>query len=391
MASADLITAVHSSGRQIVLAVTGGGGRALSDLLDVPGASRSVLEAIVPYSDASLAQWLGAAPEQACSESTARAMAMASLVRARRLAPQTEPERLLGVGCSASLATNRPKRGEHRIHVGVQTIHETTAYTLRLQKDRRDRDQEQQLAAALIVWATAQACGVEAAALYDAIVSGLTDEQIERQSERTLPSRTELILGMRRCAVVPAGSIADDLDEAATPRLAAVLAGAFNPPHDGHFHMAELAEQRLGQPVAWELSVANVDKPPLDFLGVRRLIQALRARDPQRLIALTHAPTFREKARLFPGAAFVVGADTIARIADLRYYDGEAARRDAAIEQIAERGCRFLVFGREANERFLGLAELDLPPALLALCDEVPRAEFAERISSTELRSAAEE
>ncbi|HMO87474.1 MAG TPA: CinA family protein, partial [Lacipirellulaceae bacterium] len=130
MASADLITAVHSSGRQIVLAVTGGGGRALSDLLDVPGASRSVLEAIVPYSDASLAQWLGAAPEQACSESTARAMAMASLVRARRLAPQTEPERLLGVGCSASLATNRPKRGEHRIHVGVQTIHETTAYTL---------------------------------------------------------------------------------------------------------------------------------------------------------------------------------------------------------------------------------------------------------------------
>jgi hypothetical protein len=138
--------------------------------------------------------------------------------------------------------------------------------------------------------------------------------------------------------------------------------------------------------VTWELSVANVDKPPLDFLAVRKRVELLRGVDPQRLIALTYAPTFREKARLFPQAVFVVGADTIIRVADLRYYGGDAARRDDAVRQIAERGCRFLVFGRRLGDRFPTLAELDLPPALRALCDEVPASEFREDISSTELR-----
>ena len=64
--------------------------------------------------------------------------------------------------------------------------------------------------------------------------------------------------------------------------------------------MAAAAERRLGKPLTWELSVANVDKPPLDFLAMRQRVELLRGADPQRLIALTYAPTFRDKARLFP-------------------------------------------------------------------------------------------
>ena len=37
-------------GRQLVVAVTGGGSQAIADLLTVPGASATVLEAVVPYS-----------------------------------------------------------------------------------------------------------------------------------------------------------------------------------------------------------------------------------------------------------------------------------------------------------------------------------------------------
>ena len=58
------------------------------------------------------------------------------------------------------------------------------------------------------------------------------------------------------------------------------------------------------------------------------------------------ASTFVEKAQLAPGCVFVVGVDTLQRIADPRYYDDDADRATPRSPSIAEQGCRFLVFGR---------------------------------------------
>ncbi len=375
-----------------MIAVTGGGSGAISALLQVPGASRTMLEAVVPYADAALEQWLGGQPMQACSAPTARAMAMAAFARARRLAPLVDPQRLVGIGCTASLATNRTRRGDHRIHVGVQTARETASHSLHLEKGRRDRAAEELLATELVLWAVGDACGVDAGTVRETLVAHTAGEAagepLVSERERAPAALSELILGTRRSAVVKRGSTNNIFDEAGTPPLPVVFPGAFNPPHVGHLRMAAEAERRLGQPVAWELSVANVDKPPLDFLAMRERVEALRREDSARLIAITSAPTFREKARLFPDATFVVGADTIARIADLRYYGGDAAGRDDALGQIADRGCHFLVFGRQVGDQFQTVANLDLPASLRDLCDEVPAAEFREDVSSTELRGA---
>ena len=62
------------------------GAQAIADLLVVPGASRTLLEAAVPYSQAAMVAWLGGRPDQFCSSTTARAMAVAALVR-REYAP----------------------------------------------------------------------------------------------------------------------------------------------------------------------------------------------------------------------------------------------------------------------------------------------------------------
>ena len=43
-----LIDQIHDSSLSIVIAVTGGGVASVADLLLVPGASRTVLEAVVP-------------------------------------------------------------------------------------------------------------------------------------------------------------------------------------------------------------------------------------------------------------------------------------------------------------------------------------------------------
>jgi hypothetical protein len=317
-------------------------------------------------------------------------MAMAAFRLARSFANDVDPHTLVGVGCTASLASDRPKRGARRIHVAVQRADRTEVQSLALVEPDGDRARDEMVATAFLLSVIASACGVDSSDLRDWLPAGGHDDALTIDAERAPPPRTELLLGKHLLAVVKPHSAIEHFTPAEQPPLPVVFPGAFNPPHVGHLQMAALAERRLGQPLAWELSIANVDKPLLDFLAIRTRVQALRREDDTRPIALTRAPTFREKAALFPGATFVVGADTIVRIADPRYYGGDAAQRDAAVAAIAAQGCRFLVFGRQLADGFQTLSGLDLPPALAVLCQEVPAEEFREDISSTEIRAASD-
>ena len=133
----------------------------------------------------------------------------------------------------------------------------------------------------------------------------------------------------------------------------------------------------------FEISIQNVDKSPLDYTEIATRVSQFAP--PQRLW-LTRAPTFVEKSRLFPHSTFLVGADTIARIADPRYYGDDETRCANALREIAENSCRFLVYGRVVGERFVTLDELPLPADLRNSCQEIPEDVFRMDISSTELR-----
>ena len=375
----EVAAAIHSSGRKLVLAVTGGGSGAISALLQTPGASRTVLEAVIPYSLVALSDWIGGKPEQACSEATARAMAMAAFMRARELAPGAAPHELIGIGATASLATDRPKRGERRIHFARQRYDRTFEGFFSFESLPADRAGDERAAAEVLLVTIAHECG-----MFDQTEGML---RAAGHGVQAFDEQAELLAGKRRRIVVQAGSEYDYFDDAAVPAITLLFPGAFNPLHAGHLRMAEIAERRLGRTAVWEMSIANVDKPPLDFISIDERLVGLRASDASRMIAFTFAPTFREKSELFPGATFIVGSDTILRIAEPRYYGGEETQRDKAIAEIASRGCRFLVFGRQMDGRFVTLNELNLPASLSAICDEVPAEEFREDISSTALRA----
>src|SRR5437016_555261 len=121
-----LVEALHAAPTRCVLALTGGGASAASALLGEAGASRTVLQVIIPYHDADLRDFLGFRPEQSCAPETALAIARRAYERAEQLAPG---EAVAGLGLTASLATDRPKRGEHRFHLALVTDHQTISYS----------------------------------------------------------------------------------------------------------------------------------------------------------------------------------------------------------------------------------------------------------------------
>lgn len=345
--------ALHRSPWQGVFYVTGGGSELLSELLTTPGASATVLEARVPYAAAALTDLLGRAPEQACSDATARGMAMAAFQRARALG--ADPA--FGFACTASLASNRRKRGAHRAHVAVQTESATYGAHLTFEDDRAV--EERQLVE--LLWhalAVALELDLHRTPHADPLVAHTPAQRHWR----------DLILG-------------EELAYATAPHDGRLLMpGAFNPLHRAHERMLAIAEAKTGLAGAYELSIVNVDKPLLDYTEIDN-----RLRQFNKPVWVTRLPTFLEKARHFPAAHFALGIDTLVRLLDPGYY-GSAEGLDRALAELVDLDVGFVAFGRTVEGRFLGLADIRVPEQIRSRCLEIPRGEFDENLSSTELR-----
>jgi Cytidylyltransferase-like len=172
---------------------------------------------------------------------------------------------------------------------------------------------------------------------------------------------------------------------AIAPSAQVLLPGAFNPVHEGHWTLAATAQSLLGRPLAFELSLVNVDKPDLPWAEVRRRIEQFHSRGT---LWITRAPTFVNKGELFPQSVFVVGADTALRILQPRYYPPGEDSVATALRFMRERGCRFLVGCRvDAGQRVIRLEDLAIPPEFQDLFSEISSQDFRVDVSSTELRA----
>ena len=167
------------------------------------------------------------------------------------------------------------------------------------------------------------------------------------------------------------------------PLPLAVLPGSFNPLHHGHTTLAAVAAAKLGVPVAFELSVTNVDKPELARdEAERRLGQFAGVGD----VWVTRAAGVSAKADLFPGAAFVLGWDTAVRLIDPKYYSGEAGR-DACLRKLIDRGCVVVVGGRVANGEFRTWTGAGIADEFRELFLPLGEADFRVDVSSSAIRS----
>lgn len=371
-----LVGAIHATPHKLALAFAGAGAGALAWLHAVAGSSRTVLSAIDVYAPKSMSELIGFAPANYTVPRVSRAMADACFRSAKRQLPDGSRDPFFGVGSTATIATDRLKRGEHRVALSVRDGLGAVDYALVMEKGARDRASEEELVSLAILRAVADACGVLGAPRLP--LSAAEELSVSYQPSELLAG---LAAGERAATVVNAdGSVTSG--DGSGPST--ILSGAFNPLHEGHVELAAAAAARTGLPALFELPLMNAAKSPIELLEARRRVQQFAGRGT---VVLTRTPLFAQKAELFPGSVFVVGVDTAERVLQPRFYGGDEAAMLAALAVVRRHGCRFLVAGRVAGSEFRTLADLKLPPAAAGLFSTLGEEEFRRDQSSTELRA----
>ena len=362
-------------------------------LMAEAGASRTVLDAQIPYARPALDEYVGARAEQHVSAVEAAEMAEEAFWRGLRLDAESRPGEIgtrpvIGVACTATIATDRVKRGEHRSHAAVRTATDLLTASIVFDKGARDRDGEEEIASRLIVNLLAEACGVPDRLHVDI---GEADALAQGSISVSDPI-SEVVAGSAEAAEIDV----DGVIHAALPGGCAVIAGSFDPVHDGHWRLAEVAADISGKEPIFEISVTNVEKPPLDLPVLQARLAQMRRR---RRLAVTRAPTFVEKSRLMPGSTFVIGYDTAVRLFDDRFYAAYDADADdkstgtawgVALSELRRNGCDFLVAGRASDRGFMTLDDIEIPASFAGMLKQIPESAFRFDGSSSEIRETAE-
>jgi hypothetical protein len=368
-----LVTQIHATAPRMTMEFAGAGSQALTWLHGVGGSSRTILEATDRYTPASLIEAVGFTPERFTSSRVAAALAEHGFARARQLAPEGGP--LFGLGSTATIATDRAKRGEHRVAVAVRDAFGVAHYRLTLRKGERDRSGEEELVSLLILRAVADACG----ALPGPTLPLGEGEEVESAldplatADGWAAGRTPWLL------LTPDGALSTEPPSAG----GLIFSGSFHPLHAGHRELAEVASERTGRPLTFELPLVNADKSAIDLVEARRRALQFAGVAP---VLLTRTPLFADKVDLFPGSTFVIGADTAERIVAPRFYDHDPELLRAALADLQGAGANFLVAARHHRGELITLDDIAVPEGFEGLFEALSEESFRRDVSSSMIR-----
>jgi len=312
---------------------TGAGAGIQERLWRLPGCSSFLSGASFPYSlEESVAFAMGVTPESFASIPFAIDLATAAYLRAIDVSNVSNVSNVskddvepVGLALTASVASNRAHRGDHRVHVVCMTQDRVIGRSVRLDKaidggvgpaarlaDGKIADRE----GLRVLLAAFDACWAQ-----DLHTEDFRALATERFFERPV---FENGLRLRNA-----------------PPHVPIFPGAFNPPHAGHFGIASALSAKRGmrEDVIFNVSSTPPNKPSLTVQEMLLRAKCLRERT---VLFSRQDPLYLDKARLHPGTPFVLGADALVRMLDPAW----GAEPFAMLTEFESLRTSFYVFGR---------------------------------------------
>lgn len=316
-----------NSGQKLVANITGGGIGFLHELTRYGGASKFLVEATINYSKESTDKLLGGSPDHYVSKATACQLAVQALMRGIELQPENA-ENMIGLGATSSLFTKgQRKERKNHVHIAIHSLWKCEYFYIDYIPGLSNVDR----------WSQELDTQTN---IFDTLRSFLREKGKEPKDVAHLPFK---MVYLKKDDLLP-----DEYDY--------VFPGAFNPIHSGHEKIiAELAPKK----VAIEFCVFNFDKPPIDYISLQDRIRRVLDCHLENFsgYAITRHRLFADKIKIFkPRTKFIIGADTLERVIDRKYYHNKYHFE----ESMNELDGKFIVFPRKGYKINKSVINIDV-------------------------------
>ncbi len=351
-----------TSNKRIYIAATGAGAGAQNEIWKTPGCSSYFAGATFPYGEDQLEEFIGYRPAKFTHPDVAIEMAMVAYQKTWN-GPGCDA---VGIGCTASVATNRLRKGDYVAYIarcdssGVW-LHKMQLDALEGAANRRYHGED----------------------VDDAIVSIAGD--LEECSELLIdvtPSAIHLLLAQPYFSSegkrFPESEFTSQVVQYATDSTEKVCRslypGAFNPAHEGHLSIAKRTN-----------SVFNIEinPPHKGQLSVADILQRLKCLKHHDTILTNGCPLYLDKSVRFNNHPIVLGADAFIRMLDPKW----GPEPKAMLEKFSQNGTRLMVFGREIEGKWVSADEAISRVPESATCYDIFPVDGRWDVSSTQLRN----
>jgi nicotinic acid mononucleotide adenylyltransferase len=365
---------VKEAGINIHVIATGAGAGIQQELWEIPGSSAYLGGASFPYATEETDELLGFTPKSYCSQETAIDLASAAYMRAYKFGGKKP----VGIGLTASVASEREHRGDHRIFTCVMTDENVLFKGWNIKKGigfyQRMLDgkyADMTVFKMLNTFLPQGETGTGHPTTETVDVSALAKERFFAHPFFTASGQRLEGLPCKKGAYYPYHPYA-------------LMPGAFNPPHEGHFGTAEAMLKDHGRVTVYEITA---EPPHKDALSTQQLLQRAKLLHGRDRIFTQKEPFYLDKARTFGGMPLVLGADAMVRMLDPKW--GHNVK-----DMLDEFSClhtKLYISGREINGKFTTRDDIEksLPEGQRNLFHYLSASVSGKwDISSTEIRNA---
>lgn len=310
------------------LIATGAGAGLQQMLWEVPGSSAYLSGCHLPYATEEQESLLGFMPERFVSEENAVDLASAAYMKAYKFGGKNP----IGIGLTASVASEKMHRGDHRVFIcaitndSVKLVH----HTLEKGAGLAQRFEDGKLCDSWGMMMLQDAANIIS---YD---NAYDVTELARKRFFTRPFFTAN--GKR-------------LEVPSNNKRLALMSGAFNPLHEGHISVAQHVMDQYGNTVAYEVTAEPPHKEPMTVQSLLQRAKLLQGYD--RLFTKSY-PLYLDKARAFPGVSLVLGADAMVRMLDPKW----GINPSDLLDEFYKLNTKLLVSGRLIDNKFVSCIDI---------------------------------